>query len=63
MKRKIFKYIFYLLDVQCESKMCNQAGTYENILSNYCQADFGKYWFILNHHDTCDAFWLDELFT
>lgn len=24
----------------CNAKMCNQAGTYENILANYCQADF-----------------------
>ena len=30
-------------DLHCEAKTCNQAGTYENILANYCQADFGKY--------------------
>jgi len=27
-------------NLQCEAKTCNQAGTYENILANYCQADF-----------------------
>ena len=34
--------IYILSDVQCESKTCNQVGTYENILANYCQADFGE---------------------
>jgi len=25
---------------ECKAKLCNQVGTYENILANYCQADF-----------------------
>jgi len=25
---------------ECSAKLCNQVGTYENILANYCQADF-----------------------
>jgi hypothetical protein len=35
--------LFIFSDLHCEAKTCNQAGTYENILANYCQADFGKY--------------------
>ena len=27
---------------ECKAKLCNQVGTYENILANYCQADFGE---------------------
>ncbi len=28
--------------LECESRVCNQADTYENILDNFCQADFGN---------------------
>jgi len=28
------------LEAKCSSRVCNQAGTYENILANFCQADF-----------------------
>ena len=45
-KSHCFKFIvlFYTADLEakCSSRVCNQAGTYENILANFCQADFGK---------------------
>ena len=31
-----------LSDKQCGAKVCNQVSTYENILDNFCQADFGE---------------------
>ena len=27
---------------RCDAKVCNQVSTYENILDNFCQADFGE---------------------
>ena len=29
-------------DKHCQAKVCNEAATKQNILTNYCEADFGK---------------------
>ena len=42
LKKVTYKFLS-IPDKRCKAKPCNQAGTYENILANYCQADFGKY--------------------
>ena len=43
-----FSYIFpdqkpKTAEKRCRANLCNQDPSYDNILDNYCQADFGEY--------------------